>query len=111
MLASSDVTIISLVEGMYGLSVPSRMYNVMAAGVPIVAISDPRSELALTVTEAGAGWVLTDRKPEALATLVERLADDGSRSEVRRRGDAGRRTVVERFTLPVILDAYRTLLR
>ena len=39
MLASSTATIISFVDAMKGLSVPSRMYNVFAAGTPIIAIA------------------------------------------------------------------------
>jgi len=44
-------------SNMAGVSVPSRMYNVMAAGKPIIAVTDPDSELALVVREEDIGWV------------------------------------------------------
>lgn len=36
MLNANDVAVITFIDGMLGLSVPSRMYNVMAAGGPII---------------------------------------------------------------------------
>ncbi|HST35282.1 MAG TPA: glycosyltransferase family 4 protein, partial [Allosphingosinicella sp.] len=110
MLAASDATLIPLIEGMYGLSVPSRMYNVMAAGVPIVAIADPRSELALAVAEESAGWVIEARSAAGLAALIASLASSEGRTEAARRGAAGRQAVLARYTLDEMLDRYRRLL-
>ena len=43
-LNACDVSILSLVPGMLGLAVPSRTYNLMAAGKPIIAlVSDLRN--------------------------------------------------------------------
>lgn len=52
-----DVATIAFVPGMAGVSVPSRMYNVMAAGRPILAVADGGSELALVVGEEQCGVV------------------------------------------------------
>src|SRR5690606_7012458 len=101
--SSSDATVISFVDGMYGLSVPSRMYNVMAAGVPIVAVADPRAELSLTVAEGGAGWVLEPRTSAGLAELLRRLVTPEGQAEARDRGAAGRALVERRFTLAAVL--------
>lgn len=109
MLAASDVTIIPFVDGMLGLSVPSRMYNVLAAGVPIIAAADPRSELAQTVERLGAGWVLDVRSPAALAALIRQLASDPARREAQERGAAGRKGVERDYTLPTVLEMYRKL--
>ncbi|MDP7039598.1 MAG: glycosyltransferase family 4 protein, partial [Myxococcota bacterium] len=57
-LNACDVAIISFVSGMAGVSVPSRMYNQMAAGKPILAIADKNSELAMVVEEEKIGWVV-----------------------------------------------------
>lgn len=58
-LNACDVAVISFMAGMAGVSVPSRMYNVMAAGKPIIAVTDPDSELSLVVREEGIGWVIS----------------------------------------------------
>jgi colanic acid biosynthesis glycosyl transferase WcaI len=56
LLNAADLFAIAFVPGMLGLSVPSRMYNIMAAGKPILALCDPQSELALVVGENDMGW-------------------------------------------------------
>ena len=109
MLCSSDATVISFVDGMYGLSVPSRMYNVMAAGVPIIAIAHPQAELSLTVAEGGAGWVVEPRTSEALVTLLRRLATVEGTAEARSRGAAGRALAESQFTLASVLESYRAV--
>lgn len=106
MLTCSDLTIIPFVDNMLGLSVPSRMYNIMAAGVPIAAVADPRSELALVITETGCGWVVPTG--DALAALIARLAT--APAEARSRGDAGKFAVEASYTFAVIIAAYRRLL-
>lgn len=110
MLACATATVISFVDDMKGLSVPSRMYNVLAAGTPIIALADPASELALTVAEHGAGWVLPAGDVEGLTRLVAWLATPEGREEAARRGAAGRAAVTAKFTLPVVLDRFREAL-
>lgn len=110
MLAASDVTIIPFIDGMYGLSVPSRMYNIMSAAVPIIAIAHPQSELALTIRENTAGWVLNERSPQALANVIVQLATPEGRVEARTRGANARQAVEVNYTLSVVLDRYRRVL-
>jgi glycosyltransferase involved in cell wall biosynthesis len=61
-----NVAIISFAAGMAGVSVPSRMYNQMAAGKPIIAIAEATSELALVLQEEGIGWIVPPGDVEAL---------------------------------------------
>lgn len=39
-LNSCDIALVRLVEGMYGLGVPSKTYNILAAGKPILYIGE-----------------------------------------------------------------------
>ena len=106
MLTCSNLTVIPYVDDMLGLSVPSRMYNIMAAGVPIAALADARSELAQVVDEAGAGWTLSPGEP--LATLVRRLAADPAAA--RARGDASRREAERSYGFATVIAAWRQAL-
>lgn len=108
MLTCSDLTLIPFVSEMVGLSVPSRMYNVMAAGVPIAALASDRSELALVVAEEEAGWICREGDAAALTALITRLAADPQRNEARRRGDNGRRAVEARFAMSHVLTEFAT---
>ena len=110
MLGCSDLTVIAFVPAMRGLSVPSRMYNIMAAGVPIVALADPASELAMTVVENHAGWALRSGSAVALTELVASLAADAARLETRERGAKGRQAVTRDFTLPIVVEQFAALL-
>lgn len=110
MLTSADVSFISFVDGMLGLSVPSRMYNVMAAGVPIIASADPRSELAREISSSECGWVLEFRTAEELASLITRLASEAGRDEVRKMGLNARKTALDLYQQRSAIEKYRLAL-
>ncbi len=61
---------------MKGVSVPSRTYNTLASGKPIMAIAEPGSELALVVDEEDAGWVVPPSQPAQLAATILAAAQD-----------------------------------
>lgn len=94
MLNAADIFVIAFVPGMAGLSVPSRMYNVMAAGKPILAICDSESELAQVVIEEEAGWLFQDLDANALATFILSLPPE----EIARRGANALRAARERYS-------------
>ncbi|HYH46766.1 MAG TPA: glycosyltransferase family 4 protein, partial [Thermoanaerobaculia bacterium] len=78
----------STYEGM-----PLVVLEAMAAGVPVVA--SRVSGIPEVVVDGETGWLVPKEDPAALAgALAEVLADA---SEARRRGEAGRRRVEERF--------------
>lgn len=110
MLACSDVTVIAFKPAMKGVSVPSRMYNVMAAAVPILAIADEGAELTLTVVENEAGWHLSPGDADGFEALIRRLANSPGRQESARRGANARAAIEPRYTLTRIIDQYRDLL-
>jgi hypothetical protein len=50
--------------------VPSRFYNLLAVGRPVVLVSEPEAEAALTVVENGLGWVVTPGRADQLADAI-----------------------------------------
>ena len=50
-LNQADCAFVSLAQGMYGLGVPSKTYNILAAGKPILYIGEENSEINLLVKE------------------------------------------------------------
>lgn len=79
LLNACDVSAISFVPGMAGISVPSRMYNVLAAGKPIVASADEVSELSVVIREEGVGWVVTPGDAAAMARVILEAQADPER--------------------------------
>lgn len=61
-----DIGIVTLSDGMYGLGVPSKSYNIMAAGKPILYIGDKTSEIALCIQEYEIGWIVELNNPQIL---------------------------------------------
>jgi colanic acid biosynthesis glycosyl transferase WcaI len=57
-LNACDVGISLFVPKMYGVAVPSRTYNILAAAKPIISVTDPGTELDLFLKEEDAGWVV-----------------------------------------------------
>ena len=79
-LASANLWIIPYRKDVAGVSVPSRFYNLLAVGRPVVLVSEPEAEAALTVVENGLGWVVTPGRADQLAEAIRAAsrADDGA---------------------------------
>jgi glycosyltransferase involved in cell wall biosynthesis len=88
--AATDIGIVVLRNlPLFAGTVPSKLYEYMACGIPVIA--GVRGETAAIVEEAGAGLVVQPDDPMALADAIQRLATDG---EARvKMGSAGRRWV------------------
>jgi len=54
-LNACDVSLVTIAQGIEGISFPSKLYSSLAVGKPLLAISEPASELRQIVEEAGAG--------------------------------------------------------
>jgi colanic acid biosynthesis glycosyl transferase WcaI len=82
-LSAADIWLIPYRKDLAGVSVPSRFYNLLAIGRPVLLLSEANAEAALTVSEHGLGWVVEPGNPEELARTI-RLAsrsEDPSRAE------------------------------
>lgn len=106
-LNACDAALITFVPGMAGVSVPSRMYNVMAVGKPIIAMADAHSELALAVREHGLGWVVP---PGDWQRLQEAIRDaESDRDALTAMGLRARRIARERYSFEQAASGYRRL--
>lgn len=86
-LSACDVGIVSLAPGAYGVGVPSKAYNILASGRPVIAQVDENSEIGRLVREEDIGWVVAPGDAEALARAIleakkdpERLSHMGARA-------------------------------
>ena len=105
-LSAADAWIIPYRKNVAGVSVPSRFYNLLAIGRPVILVSEADAEAALTVTEHDVGWVVTPGRADELAETVRRAAN----SEDPRR--AGRATEISRrFDFNAAMDGYAGLIR
>lgn len=56
-LGAAHVSIVTLSEGMYGLGVPSKTYNIMAAGRPVIYFGPENGEIEILIREYGIGYI------------------------------------------------------
>ena len=108
-LNACDLSVISFIPGMFGVSVPSRMYNIMAAGKPILAIADRSSELALVVEEEKIGWVVPPGDIDALIAAIRDAKSDPSRLE--EMGLHARKVAEEKYSFDRIIAHYQEIFR
>ena len=109
LLRAADVSVISFLPAMAGVSVPSRLYNVMAVGCPVIAVADPESELARTVAEERIGWVVPPNDVAAFRQAV--LEAKSNPSELAAMRLRARNAAEQRFSYQQVSQAYRELLR
>jgi glycosyltransferase involved in cell wall biosynthesis len=104
-LASANLWIIPYRKDVAGVSVPSRFYNLLAVGRPVVLVSEPEAEAALTVVENGLGWVVTPGRADQLAEAIRAAsrADAGAMAERAVKAAA-------RFDRTVAMNAYAGLI-
>ena len=107
LLNACDVAVISFIPGMAGISVPSRMYSIMAAGKPIIAVADDESELALVVREEQIGWVVQPERPDLLLEVIRHAQADPEL--IREMGGRARRAAEQKYPFKKILESYQGL--
>jgi colanic acid biosynthesis glycosyl transferase WcaI len=103
-LNACDVAIMALLPGMLGVSVPSRSYNILAAGKPILGVLDKKAEIALMIDEECVGWVTEPRDPEALSAVIREISRDVA--TVRTMQDHAREVADDKYTFDHALDKF-----
>src|SRR5437899_12751310 len=75
-LSAGDIHLVTLRAEMEGLSVPSKVYGIMAVGRPVVFIGPERSEVAALVRDAGCGVVFAPGESEKVAQTIVDLGGE-----------------------------------
>ena len=99
-LTACDVGLVTLLEGLAGLCVPSKLYGVLAAGKPVVVIGPLGCEAAQVVREGRCGAVVTPGDVDSLVRTLRALRES---PELRKRlGKAARAVFEGSYDLPNI---------
>lgn len=106
-LSAADVWIIPYRAGIAGVSIPSRLYNLLAVGRAIIVAADGNSEAALVVRENGIGWVVPPEDPSQLADAIREAAADRA-GTIEKGGRAA--SVAEKYSAAIALVRYRQVI-
>jgi colanic acid biosynthesis glycosyl transferase WcaI len=106
-LAAADVWMILYRRNVAGVSVPSRIYNLLAVGRPVIVAAEVISEAALMVKEEDIGWVVRPEDPLDLAEAIRSAASDRDKTSAK-----GRRAALtaQRYTYDRAIVSYRQVM-
>lgn len=75
-MAAGEVHIICVRRGLEGVVVPSKLYSVLAAGRPVLAVSAEESDVVHIVREARCGLVADPDDPASVAAALRKMRDE-----------------------------------
>jgi colanic acid biosynthesis glycosyl transferase WcaI len=108
-LASADVSLITLKRGMSRDSVPSKCYSIMASGRPIIASVDEGCDTWNVIQRAGCGLCVEPENPSALAgAILDLFRNDACRARL---GALGRTYAVQHHSKLAAAQEFCNLLR
>lgn len=106
-LNAGDVHFVMNAKGIKGVSVPSKLYGVMAAGKPVLGILEEGAEARLIVEEAQCGRVVSPEDYEAIRKLIREFIQKRNSEELACMGEKGRNYLVQHLTKDVSIKKYR----
>ena len=105
-LSAANLWLIPYRKNVAGVSVPSRFYNLLAVGRPVVLISEPDAEAALTVAEHDVGWVVPPGDAGELARTIRIAFSSADPLRAERAA-----IIAQRFDLAAAMANYSLLIR
>ncbi|MBK6710279.1 MAG: glycosyltransferase family 4 protein [Chloroflexi bacterium] len=107
MLAAADLGLVTLTEDSYYTSLPSKVFNIMASGRPILAITPPSSEIAGLLGSAQCGLNVAPSSPDKLVEVILTFLQDEQLVTVM--GRNGRTVLEEQFSREQCIRMYDRL--
>jgi glycosyltransferase involved in cell wall biosynthesis len=106
-LSAANIWIIPYRKHNTGVSVPSRIYNLLAVGRPVIICSEPDAEAAILVREHDLGWVVQPESPAEIAKAI-RIASSPAGHTLEKGQRASE--IALAYTKGTALKSYRVLM-
>jgi colanic acid biosynthesis glycosyl transferase WcaI len=104
LLATADVSLVTLESGMEKLCLPSKFYKILASGRPVVGLVSPISDVAYVIDSANCGRQVGQGDTQTLIEVLRWF--EGNPDEAVRLGDNSRKVFVSRFGTGAIAAQY-----
>lgn len=102
---SCDLALVTLTEGMFGLGVPSKTYNIMAAGKAVLFVGEPESEIGLLVKEKQIGYVFEPSERDGIVKFLSDLSPEKC-IEFAEMGKRARKVAETEYAKDIILNKF-----
>lgn len=109
-LNAADVHLVVNQKGIKGVSVPSKIYGVMASGKPILGVLENGSEAHRLIVESGSGLVVEPLDYDGIIRAIETFVSQKP-AELIRMGRNGREYLEMHLRKEQSLEKYRHLLK
>lgn len=106
--ATSDVGLVPLKKEVARTGLPSKVYTVMAASLPVLAAVDLDSDIARMVEEAECGIVVPPDDPNALTAAIRQLY--GNRDQMAQYGENALRAIKLHYSCEAVARQYHALI-
>lgn len=106
-LNAGDVHFVVNAKGIKGVSVPSKLYGVMAAGKPVFGILEENSEARLIIEESGCGKNVNPGDYEGIEKQLKYFISLKNSEKLKNMGQKGREYLTEHLTKDVSIEKYR----
>lgn len=107
-LNSCDIALVSLRSIIKGIGVPSKSYNILAAGKPILFIGPLDSEIAMMVKENQIGYCFDEFDDKGIEDFLASM-DRNKIEEFAKMGKKARMLVEKKYSKQAILNKFKEL--
>lgn len=104
-LNAADIHWVVNAKGIKGVSVPSKLYGVMAAGKPVLGVLDKGSEARLIVEDCNCGLCIEPGNYKEISNNIEYILNN--KEEIRLLGLNGRQYLESNLTKEVSINKYK----
>jgi colanic acid biosynthesis glycosyl transferase WcaI len=108
-LNAADVHLVVNQKGIKGVSVPSKIYGVMAAGKPILGVLEKGSEAEYLITTSNSGLIVMPKQYEELVDKIK-LLHASSQEGLQEMGSNGRRYLETHLRKQMSIQKYQNIL-
>ncbi|EEL79458.1 Glycosyl transferase group 1 [Bacillus cereus AH1271] len=109
-LNTADVHLVVNQKGIKGVSVPSKIYGVMAAGKPILGVLEQGSEAQMLIEKSNSGIVVEPQDYDAITQVIDQFYQM-EKAKVLELGLNGREYLDENLKREISINKYRNLLK
>ena len=95
-------------KGIKGVSVPSKLYGIIAAGKPIIGALEAGSEARLIIEDTNCGYVTEPGNYKEIEAIIEKFLNEKDTSIITEMSEHGRMYLVNNLTKNVSIQRYTT---
>lgn len=107
-LSAADLHVVSMHERTAGCLCPSKLYGILAAGRPVLAVASENSDLFRIVAQQGLGWSCPPGDADGIAKAVAAAASNDDRRAAA--GNRARLLACSQYDRPVASAQFKSML-